>query len=99
MSQSMEDIEIRQASINYAHEHFTHVYENEESRYLELDEILEDSKLIYQFLTSGLWEVCLYSIDRAFGYSYHKMEKGFASPKIKDVIKMAEIIKAEFDTV
>lgn len=92
----MDDIEIRQSSISYTHDHFIHVMENEECQYMEIEEILEDSKLIYEFLVDGLWEVCLYSLDRAFAYHYHKMENGFASPKIKDVVETALKIKNEF---
>ena len=93
---TIEDVEIRQSAISYAHEHFTHVNENEECQYMEIEEILEDSKLIYDFLVDGFWEVCLYSLDRAFAYHYHKMENGFASPKIKDVVETAQKIKNEF---
>ena len=90
---NMDDIEIMQSAIGYAHEHFSHVYANEESQFVEIEEILADSRLIYDFLNSGLWEVCLYSFDRARAYHYQKMESGFASPKISDILETATKIK------
>ena len=90
---NMDDIETIKLTIEYAHEHSSYVYENEESQYVEIEEILADSRLIYDFLNSGLWEVCLFSLDRAFGYHYQKMESGFASPKISDVLETAKKVK------
>ena len=93
---NMDDIEIRQSAIGYAHDHFSHVYANEESRFVEIEEILEDSQLIYDFLVDGLWEINLYSLDRAFAYHYQRMESGFASPKITEVIETAKKVKLSF---